>query len=258
MIQLLRSFICLTLLIQHSLAFSDTTLPPNTESFNTKPPHPDTQLNEQSQDWQQSETHKNITIYTRSYKGSNFNAFKAVAKIDHSIESIFAVISDPTSCPLWVDNCLESYNYVNHQQEKTQFKNRYGYALSHLPWPFKNRDLIVNIVTSNNPETNEITITMSSDKNLISDTDEAVHITDSHTKYILRPINKNQTELIWMQHTEPAGKLPAWLVNSMIISLPLKSTANLENIAKLKKYQGAMIEFDSQKQIQGLKFKLDN
>jgi len=250
MIQLLRGFIYFTIVTQPSLAFSDTPL-----ASNSKPSSTDTQLNELSQDWQQSESHKNITIYTRSYEDSNFDAFKAVAKIDQSIESIFAVISDPTSCPLWVDNCIESYNYVKHPQDTFQFKNRYGYALSHLPWPFKNRDLIVNIVTSNNPDTNEITITMSSDKELISDNDEAVHITDSYTKYILRSIKKDQTELIWMQHTEPAGKLPAWLVNSMIISLPLKSTSNLENIAKLKKYQDAMIEFDSQKKIQGLKFR---
>lgn len=253
MIQLLRGFICLTILTQSSLAFSDTLLASNTKLFSI-----DTKLNELSQDWQQVEAHKNITIYTRHYKDSNFAAFKALAKINRSIESIFAVISDPTSCPLWVDNCIESYNYLKHHQEKIQFKNRYGYALNHLPWPFKDRDLIVNIVTSNNPDTNEITITMSSDKDLIGDNDEAIHITDSHTKYILRPINKNQTEFVWMQHTEPAGELPAWLVNSMIISLPLKSISNLENIAKLKKYQDAMIEFDSQKKIQGLKFRDEN
>jgi len=245
MTQLLRGFLYLTLFFQFSLASSDTSIPSSTEKL----------LNELAQDWQLSETHESITIYTRNSENSNFDAFKAVAKIDQSIESIFAVISDPISCPLWVDNCIKSYNYISHQQEKPKFKNRHGYALSHLPWPFKNRDLIVNIVTTNNPDTNEITITMSSDKNLISNNDEAVHIIDSHAKYILRPINKNQTELTWMQHTEPAGELPAWLVNSMIISLPLKSISNLENTAKLKKYQDAMIEFDSQKQIQGLKFK---
>jgi len=246
--QLLKSIICLILFIQSSLALSD-----NTQAFHKTPT-----LNAHSQEWQHSEIDKNITIYTRSYEDSKFNAFKAVAIIDQSIESIFAVISDPKSCPLWVDNCIESYNFVNHQQENPQFKNRYGYALSHLPWPFKNRDLIVNIVTSNNPDTNEITITMSSDKDLISDTNKAIHITDSHAKYILRPIKKNQTEFIWMQHTEPAGELPAWLVNSMIIELPLKSTAKLQEVAKMKKYQDAMIEFDSQKQIQGLKFNHGN
>jgi predicted RND superfamily exporter protein len=261
--QLIRSSICLALLLLSFLVFSDTTLSFSTEQqksdpFYTKPSNTNTLFNEESQDWLHSKTNKNITIYTRNHKSSNFNAFKAVAKIDQSIESILAVISDPTSCPLWVDNCIESSNYINHQQEKKQFNNRYGYALNHLPWPFKNRDIIVNIVTSNNPNTDEITITMSSDKTLISETDEAVHITDSHAKYILRPIKKNITEFVWIQHTEPAGKLPAWLVNSMIIDLPLNSISKLQEVAKLKKYQDAMIEFDSQKQIQGLKLKLEN
>lgn len=243
--QLIRSSICLALLLQSSLSFSETTLAANSDTF----------LNEQSQEWLLSETKNNITIYTRDYEGSNFNAFKAVTIIDQSIESIFAVISDPISCPLWVDNCIESFAYTNHQQKKPQFNNRYGYALNHLPWPFKNRDIIVNIVTSNKPDTNEITIIMSSDENLISSTDDAIHITDSHAKYILRPIKSNQTEFIWMQHTEPAGDLPAWLVNSMIIDLPLKSISKLQEVAKQKKYQDAMIEFDSQNKIQGLKFK---
>ena len=215
----------------------------------------DNTLTEQAEDWQISKTQDNITLYTRQIDTSDFSAFKSEAIMELSIESIFAVISDPTSCPLWVDDCLRSSSYTPKNEDTPQFKNRHGYALSHLPWPFKNRDIIVNIVTSNNPITNEIVITMTADKNLVSENKDAVHIKRSQAKYILRPINKNQTKFIWMQHTEPAGGLPAWLVNSMIIDLPLKSTIKLQKVAKQKKYQDALIEFDSQKLIQGLKFR---
>lgn len=241
--QLIRSSLFLSLLLNSILAFSEPKLTPNKHAT----------LSEHSSGWTHKENSDGISIHTQHYKDSDFKAFKAIATIESSIESIFAVISDPTSCPLWVDNCLESYSYPQPSQENPQFNNRYGFALSHLPWPFKNRDLIVNIITSNNPETNEITITMSSDKNLISKSDDTIHITHQLVKYILRPKNKSQTELIWMQHTEPAGDLPAWLVNKMITDLPVNSISKLKDVSKQKKYQEAIIEYDSQKQIQGLK-----
>jgi len=233
---LMMSFACFFALFLSPLALSDVS----------------NLLNENASAWELSETHNKTKIYTRPYDNSNFDAFKAVAIINQPIESVFAVISDPTSCPLWVDNCLDSYNLTTDNPNTNQFNNRYGYALSHLPWPFKNRDLIVHIITSNKPDTKEITIAMFNDEQKSSKAKNVVHIMDTETLYILRPIKSDQTELVWMQHTEPAGKLPAWLVNSMIISLPLKSIDALEKTAGLEKYQNAVIKFDSQKHIQGL------
>ena len=242
--RLVKDFICLLILCLPGLAFSET----------------NNLLNEHAPEWKLTETDNNIQIFTRDYKESNFRAFKAVTVLDQSIESVLALISDPTSCPLWVDNCIESYNFIPHDfvHTENQFIDRYGYALSHLPWPFKNRDLIVHIITSNKPDSQEFMISMSSDKQLVSDNKNAVHITDTQTRYILRTLDKQKIEFIWMQHTEPNGKLPAWLVNNMIINLPLKSIEALKKVAKQDKYQNAVIEFDSQNRIQGIKFPDEN
>jgi len=240
----MKDFICLLILCLPCLAFSDS----------------NNLLNQHAPEWQLTETDDDIQIFTRNYKESNFKAFKAVTVLEQSAESILALISDPTSCPLWVDNCIESYSFTPSDPAhiKNKFTDRYGYALSHLPWPFKNRDLIVHITTSNKPESQEFMISMHSDKQLVNNDDNAVHITDSQAHYILRTINKQQTEFIWMQHTEPNGKLPAWLVNSMIINLPLNSIKALKEVTKQDKYQNAVIEFDDKKRIQGIKFPEEN
>ena len=209
---------------------------------------------ENSTEWQLSESENNIKVFTLDIKQSNFEAFKAVATLNTSIESIFAVIADPSSCPLWVDNCLESYSITSENPGENDFNNHFGYALNHLPWPFKDRDLIVKITISNDPNTKEIRITMRSHEQKASKNKKAVHIINSETQYILRPLQQEKTELVWIQHTDPNGTLPAWLVNSMIISLPLKSIQALEKTANLEKYQNAIIEYDSQNHIQGLKF----
>lgn len=221
-----------------------------------------TNLNENAPAWQLSKTEDKIQVYTQPYSDSKFQAFKAVSTLNQSIESIFAVLSDPPSCPLWIDNCIKSSAYKKNGLESNTLSDRYGYSLNKLPWPFKNRDLIVHILTSNRIlapgddgiNKQEITISMSSDGLHKNDSSEVVHITDSKTVYILRSITQNQTELVWMQHTEPGGQLPSWLVNTMIVNLPVKSIRALENTAGLQKYQQAEIKYDTQNQIKSLHF----
>jgi START domain len=221
-----------------------------------------TTLDENASAWQLSKTENNVQVYTQPYSDSKFEAFKAISILNQSIESIFAVLSDPPSCPLWVDNCVKSNAYKKNGIESTDLSDRYGYSLNKLPWPFKNRDLIVHILTSNRMlassndgiDKQEITISMSSDGPPKDDSNKIVHITDSQTVYILRSITKNQTELVWMQHTEPGGKLPSWLVNTMIVNLPVKSIRALEKTAGLQKYQQAEIKYDTQIQIKSLHF----
>jgi len=205
------------------------------------------QLDEHASAWTLSKQSNRVKVYTRAYENSNFNAFKAVATLNQPISSILAVLSDATSCPLWVDGCLRSDNL-----EVTNFNDRFGYSESKLPWPFKNRDLAVRILTTNPNGKHEIQIAMYTDGRLPKETGKTVHITDSESLYILRAVNNTQTDLIWMQHTEPSGNLPAWLVNSMIVNLPLKSVAALEKTASAEKYQNAKIKYDDLGQIIGL------
>ena len=82
-------------------------------------------LNQHAPEWTLSEEVDNISVYTRPRKDSEFDAFKAVAILNQPIKNIFSVISDPSSCPLWVDNCIESYTYLDYSPETSQFNNHF-------------------------------------------------------------------------------------------------------------------------------------
>ena len=59
--------------------------------------------------------------------------------------------------------------------------------------------------------------------------------------------------MVWLQHTDPAGALPSWLVNALIVDIPFNSMKALERIAKEPKYANGQILYDAQGQITGVK-----
>lgn len=228
-------------------------------------PAPD--LNPGSTDWQLVESFDNIQLFTKEIPGSGVEAFKAEAIIDASPASIFAVIANPHSCAQWVDGCIES-----KAMGGISFNNRTGYALNRLPWPFRNRQVVVNITQqlAQYDQGIRIEIVMAtSQEAALPDTSKAVTIKRSYSRYIIEsmgrfdaldtpetandyenrnleisPLNTPPSKLTWLQHTEPAGSLPDWLVNQKVTELPSLSIPRLGELAKSSPYAGAKLVLD--------------
>ena len=228
-------------------------------------PAPD--LNPSSTDWQLVESGDNIQLFTKEIPGSGVEAFKAEAVIEASPASIFAVIANPQSCSQWVDGCI-----MSKAMGGTSFNDRIGYALNRLPWPFRDRQVVVNItqqlVDSDSGRRIEVIMSTSQDVAL-PDTSKAITIKRSYSHYIIEalgqpepanafestnnennerpdtgPLNAPPTKLTWLQHTEPAGALPDWIVNQKVTDLPSLSIPRLGELAKSAPYAGAKLVLD--------------
>ena len=72
-------------------------------------------------------------------------------------------------------------------------------------------------------------------------------------RYLLTPKGPNQTEIVWEQHTEPGGYLPAWLVNQLLRNIPLQSLKNLRALVEPEDspYRGRTLERDAEGKIIG-------
>ena len=79
-----------------------------------------------------------------------------------------------------------------------------------------------------------------------------VRVEHSDTLYELYQQEDGRTHMTWIQHTEPNGALPGWLVNSLAIDLPFKSLQNLESLATLPQYQNHRLIFDESGQLIGV------
>ncbi|SDX25643.1 START domain-containing protein [Marinobacter mobilis] len=203
--------------------------------------------NENAAEWSLSKTAGDIRIYTIEQPGSSFKAFKAVALMDVPIENLMAVMIDPTSCVAWVHGCTESYGFG-----EGTFGDRYAYSVNDMPWPVTDRDYVLHIQTEGNRASGEVVMHLNAVPEHREEFDRYVRVDRSDTVYRFIPEGR-QTRMIWLQHTDPNGALPGWLVNSLLVDIPVKSLESLEQVAQRPQYQNHDLIYDPQGQLTGVR-----
>ncbi len=186
-----------------------------------------------------------IKVYIYKQKNSVFGTFKAITHINSSLDSVLAVILDNQSLTKWLDSCINSILL-----KRINFYEQYHYQVLSIPVPFTNRDFILHSRMDHNPATNAITITMSSAANYCHDQSsiecnvvnqsKLVRVTKSIGTFKLQA-DKNGTKITWIQHTDPGGYLPGWLVNHLLHKTPYLSLKNLARKVKERRYKQAKL-----------------
>lgn len=196
-------------------------------------------------DWSLQYSADKLQVFTRPEQNSDVESFMAESRLNAPLASILAVIADPSTCPGWVDGCIKSLSLGGKN-----FNDRFGYALNHIPWPFKNRDVVVRITTNGIPANESSGVQVSIEMKTSPDNPnfeqaDTLRIEHSQARYILEETTSSTTSFTWLQHTEPAGALPAWLVNTKLIDLPRNSIPKLEQMASQDKYRNAKLIWNS-------------
>ncbi|WP_245555282.1 START domain-containing protein [Hahella ganghwensis] len=204
----------------------------------------------ESPEWQLDFDKHGIRIFTKDQPDSDFEAFKAEAVLNTPITNVIAVMANPNSCVEWVYGCRESWGL-----EEQGFGKRFAYSVNDLPWPVKDRDYVLEINTHKDQETGAIIMNMYAVDNKMPTKEEYVRVTVQETHYFFYEMPDNKTRMVWLQHTEPAGSIPSWLVNALIVDIPYKSMRALEEVANSEKYNGAVINYDQSGAIIGVKNK---
>ncbi|KAA1172052.1 lipid-binding protein [Marinobacter salinexigens] len=193
---------------------------------------------ENADGWELRKEDGNIRVYTIEQQDSSFKAFKAVAVLDTPLETLMAVMINPRSCVEWVLNCSESYAFG-----KGNFSDRYAYSVNDMPWPVTDRDYVLHIRTQGNRASGVVIMELNATPNQRAESSNRVRVDRSDTLYRFEAKGE-KTRMVWIQHTDPNGALPGWLVNSLLIDIPIKSIQSLERVAKEDQYQGFGLVYD--------------
>lgn len=198
---------------------------------------------EDSESWSLRKETDQIQVYTSDQPDSSFQAFKAVAVLDVPIENLMAVMINPKSCVQWVHNCSESYAFGSGD-----FYERYAYSVNDMPWPVTDRDYVLRIRTHGHQADREIMMDLSAIPDRRDEDDDYIRVDKSDTLYRFIP-EDDQTRMIWVQHTEPNGSIPGWLVNTLLVDIPIRSMEQLERVAQWDRYQNYELVYDEQGQL---------
>jgi len=175
-----------------------------------------------AQSWDLIKEKDGIKIYTRKEDGKSLKSFRGVTDINASAEKIFALMEDINNTDWWDKNLTQIKVLLYEKNKRTQY-----YFVYDLPWPVTDRDLCVDVTITFDPVTGERKITAVSLNGVIPERNDMVRIKDYLQTWTITPAGKEMTHVILEGFVDPAGSIPDWISNMLIIESPLKAISGV-------------------------------
>jgi hypothetical protein len=177
-------------------------------------------------DWKLRKEAAGVTIYTRNVEGSPYDEFKGVVTISNtSLTKVLDIIMDVKNYPNNFPNCGSAQVLV----QKSKYDDIH-YLTIKAPWPVADRDAVYEATTTFSQDGKRALVKLIPRGDYIHEKKNLIRVHNGSGFWNLEEISPNTVQVVYQFHADPAGEIPAWVANSVIVSNPLKT---LENLKKL-------------------------
>lgn len=178
-----------------------------------------------AQEWQLKKNSRGIKVYTRQLDSSKIHEYKAVAIVKTTPEKALKTITDGDNLWRWNHKTSQSKTVKKISPSEFVF-----WMKNELPWPVKNRDNVSHITVNYLPK-GEVRIDIFPDKtNLVKEREDCIRVTNFKGYWLISPKEDGLVEITQQLYGDPNGQLPAWLLNSVLTTVPYHSFLNLKEI----------------------------
>jgi hypothetical protein len=191
----------------------------------------------QEGDWELTKETDNIEVYTRKLDGEKFKEIKILTRCKTTLNAIMAAFEDTEGHKDWVYKSPESYTV-----EEINDHTLIYYIKSDLPFPATDRDLVIKYTWTQDPDTKIISTLSEGVVGKVEEYDANIRVKDFISTYKLTPRADGWVDIEYYAKMDPAGMLPAWLVNLAVTSGPIKTMDELFKILESGKYDNIDIQ----------------
>ena len=188
--------------------------------------------------WKKAKEKNGITIFTRKSEASKVNELSANTCFETNLTTLVAVFIDIPSYPDWLKDCK-----LSKLLKQTGPQDLYYYSEFKVPFPFDNRDLIQYINIQQNPESREVTITLTNQPSLVPEKKGLVRMPVADGFWKFKPVEGGKIQVKLQYKSDPGGNIPAWLVNAFNVNIPFGTITNLEKQITKEEYRKAKIDW---------------
>ncbi len=188
--------------------------------------------------WRLEKDEDGIQVYTRAVQGQKIREIRGTVRVQARLSAVAAVLTDVPATPQLSDAIGEA------QVLQRQSASRYQvYQLLKMPWPLDNRDIVSQREIRQDAQTLAVTIADAATPEAIPPKAGIVRIQKSRQQWSLTPQADGSVLAEMRAMTDPAGPIPASVINSMSVGAPFKSLQKLRTLAQQPKYRDARLEF---------------
>jgi hypothetical protein len=166
-----------------------------------------------------------ITVYTRRVEGSPILQFKSDMIVNASLDKVVSFFEDEKIIPQWFHQCTRAELLeANGPDQKVL------YFVVHLPWPVTERDSIFRRVRTTDPKTGAVTYVATALPERLPVAKGRIRVQALNSTWRFAPLEGGRTEIYFDQHSDPGGFIPPFIVNKLVVDMPVNSFRNMRRM----------------------------
>lgn len=175
--------------------------------------------------WELKRKENGIEIYARKPLSGNLKELRVVCELETTKEHLIKTLLDINNYGKWV------YSTKSNTMLKTVSPQQIIYhSISHLPWPLRDRDLIVQLTILPDKEPNKFEIQAISLPDYLPRDKNFIRVPYSSALWKVTVVNDHKLSIDYTFSVDPGGSIPVWLVNSTLAIGPYNSFHKLKEM----------------------------
>jgi hypothetical protein len=188
-------------------------------------------------DWQQFLDKDGVKGYSRSVPGSKILELRSTMVVPARIEVVGAVLRDVESLARSDTGCVEARFLEKQDRDHYTFYTAYD-----LPWPLSDRDAAIEVAVRYDLDRGRVIATLRAvDHPRAPRRKRFVRITDLTAKFVVEYISRDRTGVVFTSRTDPAGRIPAFLINYGNKRNLRTSALDLRRATQASRYRAAAV-----------------
>jgi len=177
--------------------------------------------------WELKRDDNGIEVYTRKPLSGSLKELRVTCELNATKKQLINTLEDIGEYGKWVYSTKKNdlLKTVNSQQ-------LIYYTACHLPWPLKDRDLIVELSILPGASPDQFKIEAKSLPNYLPGNPDFIRVPYSLAQWNVKVINEHTLQVDYTFSVDPGGNIPVWMVNSTLATGPYNSFVKLKQLLK--------------------------
>jgi len=178
--------------------------------------------------WDLKKDDKGIQVFTRNAAKGNIKELRVVCELDATRAQLISTLQ----------NINDYNNWVYSEKKSTILKtitpqNIIYYTQARLPWPIKDRDLVVELNISTTADA--LYVQAKSIPDYLPKNSSYIRVPYSLAQWKVTQAPDNKLKVDYTFSVDPGGNIPSWLVNATLTIGPYNSFLKLREVLKAQK-----------------------
>lgn len=178
----------------------------------------------QSSGWQRIDEERGITLMRRDVEGCSLPAFRGLGVVRGGAAEIMAMMNDIDGVSKWAYGVDEA-RVLQQIDEASDVI----YLRSDLPWPVRDRDMIVRRTVKMLEPGTEFEIRLACLPDRLPERSGIVRVRKCGSRFHLRRSSLARTKIDYIMRLDPGGFLPTWTATWVAKHTPLKTLVAIES-----------------------------